>query len=156
MTGALPKGEEVILTALIQYPNGMSGRQISAITGYAQQTRDVYVTKLVGRGLVARDRPGHVVAIQPEASRALPVIEPLPTGQALRDFWLQRLSKGESSILQVVMDAYPNEIDGPTVSEKTGYAQQTRDVYVTKMIGKEIIDRVKPGWLRASDTLFDS
>jgi hypothetical protein len=154
-SSALPRGEAAILTALIQYPNGLTGKQLSVITGYVQQSRDTYVSALVGRNLAARDRPGHVIALQPAASEALPVIKELPTGPALQDYWLGKLSKGEAAIFRVIVDAYPEAVQGASITEQTGYVQQSRDTYISKMVGKEIVERVSPGWIRASDALFE-
>ena len=151
----LSKGETSVLTALIQYPNGLTGRQLSVITGYVQQSRDTYLSRLVGRGLAVRDRPGHITAVQPAANRALPSVEPLPTGSALQEFWLQRLSRGEAAILRVVINEYPGAIQSTSITEQTGYVQQSRDAYISRMVGKEIISRVQPGWVRASDALFE-
>jgi hypothetical protein len=42
--------------------------------------------------------------------------QPLPTGQALREFWLNKLSRGERELLA----NYPSEFDRHQLSEATG------------------------------------
>jgi DNA-binding MarR family transcriptional regulator len=153
--GELPAGEARVLTALIQYPDGLTGSQLSALTGYTQPTRDKYLTNLSTRGLAHRDRPGHAVAIQPAASHALPTITPLPTGEDLREYWFQRLPQGEAAVLKVICEAWPEEIHGSKISEVTGYTQPTRDKYITNLSGKTIVDRVRPGFVKANPQLFD-
>lgn len=151
----LPAGEARVLTALIQFPDGLTGSQLSALTGYTQPTRDKYLTNLSTKGLAQRDRPGHAVAVQPAASSALPSISPLPTGEELRDYWFSRLPSGESAVLKVICEAWPEEIHGSKISELTGYTQPTRDKYVTNLSGKTIVDRTRPGYVKANPQLFD-
>ena len=86
---------------------------------------------------------------------ALPDAEPLPTGAALRDYWLARLPEGERRILEVLIESYPAEMDREVVSEKTGYDKRsTRDAYIQRLGLKQLVVASR-GEVKASDELFD-
>lgn len=148
---SLPKGEARILTALIQYPNGLGRSQITALTGFARSTRDRYLQFLAAKGL-ATSSGSNLVATDAGIA-ALPGAEPLPTGVALQNYWLSKLPSGEAAILKVLMEAYPSEVDREAVSTATGLARSTRDRYAQFLAAKELIESSR-GALKASDNLF--
>jgi hypothetical protein len=81
------KAERMVMSALIQYPEGLTVRKLATITGYAKGGGGFRgaLSKLRTAGYIeGRD---HLVAT--DAGRAaLPDVEPMPTGQALLDHWL--------------------------------------------------------------------
>ncbi|MDZ7735874.1 MAG: hypothetical protein U5P41_07090 [Gammaproteobacteria bacterium] len=82
-----------------QYPAGATREQLSGLTGYKRSSRDAYVQRLKSKGLV-EPVAGGVVRITDAGVAALgDDFEPLPTGKALRNYWLERLSGGEREIL---------------------------------------------------------
>lgn len=150
-SGELPIGEEKILAALIQYPNGLERNQLTVLTGYKRSTRDRYLQYLAEKGFVA-PAGGKMVATD-EGQAALPNAEPLPTGQALQDYWLERLPEGERAILNVLIPAYPDAVDREQISEVTGYKRSTRDRYLQYLANKELVQAGR-GEVKASDNLF--
>ena len=59
--------------------------------------------------------------ITPDGVEALGDYEPLPSGPALIDYWLRRLSKAERSILKVLTEYYPRLMTKEEIAEQAGY-----------------------------------
>ena len=152
----LPKGERAVLTAIAQNPEGAARDQISVLTGYKRQTRDAYILRLSAKGYVETAYGGLAKATS-EGIRALgSSFAPLPTGQALVDYWLQRLPRGEGEVFKVLVDAWPDSVTREWVTEKTGFARQTRDAYIGRLVRRKIVDKPGQGQpVRASQALMD-
>jgi len=150
----LPEGERKVLAALIQYPNGLERSQIAILTGYSKRsTRDAYIQRL--RLKTYCDVRGSKVFATDEGRTALPDFEPLPSGDALQAYWLNRLPEGERKVLEYLISQYPNEVSREEVSEKTGYEKRsTRDAYIQRLGLKELVV-ASHGEVKASDELFD-
>lgn len=149
----LPKGEALVLRALIQYPNGLRKEQLGVLTTFKRSTRDAYVQRLRERGFVQQDGD-RVVATQ-EGFAAMPNVEPLPTGQALREFWDRELPSGEQQVLALLCEFYPSGVDKEHIDEVTGFARSTRDAYLQRLAAKELVVDVGRGSVKASDNLFE-
>lgn len=149
----LPIGERKTLCALIQYPNGLTRRQLTTLTGYKRSTRDAYIQRLRERGFV--DVSGEFILATQTGLDALPDAEPLPTGQALQDYWLSRLPQGERSVMEQLIHNYPQAVDRETLTEATGYKRSTRDAYLQRLSAKELVEESGRGMVKASATLFD-
>lgn len=149
-SGSLPVGEEKILAALIQYPNGLERNQLTVLTGYKRSTRDAYIQRLGEKGFVRVS--GKVFATN-EGIAALPDYEPLPTGEALIDYWRTKLPEGEWKILEELIIAYPKPVDRDTLTDSTGYKRSTRDAYIQRLSSKELVDPSR-GAVTASESLF--
>lgn len=150
-SGALPIGEEKILAALIQYPNGLERNQLTVLTGYKRSTRDAYIQRLGEKSFV-EVRGGKVLATS-EGVAALPNYEPLPTGEALQAYWRDRLPEGEWKILEQLIASYPVALDRDYLTEQTGYKRSTRDAYIQRLASKELVEPGR-GEVKASDNLF--
>lgn len=151
--GELPKGERAILTAVAQYDGGVSRKQLTVLTGYKRSTRDAYIQRLAERGHVAV--AGDQIAPTDEGLAALgPDFEPLPTGDALREFWMGRLPEGERKLLEALVEHYPKAVPRETVGEATGFKRSTRDAYLQRMQSKRVIVNVGRGEVKAADELF--
>jgi hypothetical protein len=149
--GSLPIGEQKILTALIQYPNGLERNQLTVLTGYKRSTRDAYIQRL-GEKQFVEVRGGKVFATM-NGHAALPEAEPLPTGEDLQRYWLERLPEGERAILKVLIEAYPEPVDREALTDATSYKRSTRDAYLQRLTSKELVER-GGGPARASENLF--
>jgi hypothetical protein len=149
--GQLPHGEEKILSACIQFPDGLKREQITVLTGFKRSTRDAYVYRLSTKGLV-KDAGGLIVATH-EGIAVMPNAEPLPTGDDLQKHWRQRLPSGERQLFGHIISAYPNSISREQLSELTGFKRSTRDAYLYRMKAK-ILFSEHAGEIRASNTLF--
>jgi hypothetical protein len=151
--GELTEGERRVLTAAAQYGEGVTREQISVLTSYKRSTRDKYLQLLAQKGYVT---PGGAELVATDAGRAaLGDFEELPTGQALVDYWMQRLPEGERRIFEIVVAAYPNgvrrdELDGPT-----GFKRSTRDKYLQHSIARRILEPAGAGEVRAAATFFE-
>lgn len=148
----LPKGEKATLIALAQYPNGLAREQLTVLTGYKRSSRDSYLQRLGERGYVSRD--GAKMTITDSGIAALGSdYQPLPTGAALRDYWLDRLPEGEGVILMVLIRHYPNWIGRGDLDHATRYKRSSRDSYLQRLRAKELVT-AEGGAVRAADVLF--
>jgi len=149
----LPSGEARVLTALAQYPAGLFREQLTVLTAFKRSTRDAYIQRLGERGFTTVQQ-GKVFATESGVAVLGEGFEPLPTGIALQEYWLDRLPIGESKILQVLIEAYPKAVDRETLSEAIGQKRSTRDAYIQRMGAKELVESVGRGEVRASENLF--
>lgn len=148
----LPPGERATLTALIQFPEGLRREQLTVLTGYKRSSRDAYIQRLRERGFL--ETAGDRVTATDAGMGVLPDAEPLPTGRALQQHWLQRLPKGEREVLQILIAAYPRTVFRTSIDEKTGFQRSSRDAYLQRMRAKQLITEPSRGEVRASEDLF--
>jgi uncharacterized protein len=151
--GDLGKGEMVILTACGQYPEGVERDQLTVLTGYKRSSRDTYIQRLQQKGLV--NVQGKAIFITDAGFDVLgPDFETLPTGDELREYWMNRLTGGERKVLEVVCSWYPNEIERGLIDEQTGYQRSSRDTYIQRLSARKLVVSTAPSRVRASDSLF--
>jgi hypothetical protein len=151
---ALPLGLRTCLTAIAQHDGGVDRDQLSVLTGYKRSTRDAYLRKLLDRGDVAVAGTGRVIATQAGVAELGDDYQPLPTGAGLRDYWMNRLPEGERRVLEVLLQAYPNDLQRADIDVATGYKRSTRDAYLSKLITRRLIEFGTEG-MRATSRLFD-
>lgn len=151
--GYLPPGEKATLIAAAQYPDGITREQASILTGYKRSSRDAYIQRLLGRGHVEL-RGSHVVATDAGVAALGADYEPLPTGEALQRYWLERLPLGEKAVLDVALTVYPEDVDVETVDARTGYRRSSRDAYIQRLVARQLLTRGR-GAVRASAVLFE-
>lgn len=144
------KGERKILIAIAQYPEGVDREQLTILTGYKRSSRDTYLQRLRAAGYI---EDGETISATQEGVDALGNFDPLPTGDALRDYWLQRLGGGEREILRVVIESYPDAVDREVISESTTYKRSSRDTYLQRLGARKLIVSTRDG-IRASEALF--
>ena len=123
------------------------------LTAFKRSTRDAYIQRLGERAFTTVQQ-GKVFATESGVAALGEDFEPLPTGIALQEYWLDRLPIGESKILQVLIEAYPKAVDRETLSEAIGQKRSTRDAYIQRMGAKELVESVGRGEVRASENLF--
>lgn len=151
--GSIPIGEAAMLRALIQYPAGLRRDQLTVLTGYKRSTRDAYIARLRDRGLIETNL---VLVIATDAARrVVPDAEPLPTGPALRDWWMAQLPSGEGAVLDELVKAYPAAVRRDALDLATGFRRSTRDAYLNRLAARELVEDVSRGEVRASATLFE-
>lgn len=149
---ALPSGERTVLTAIAQHQAGVSREQLTVLTGYKRSTRDAYLQRLRERGMILIE---HLIVATFAGLRALGSnFQPLPTGRALFEHWVNRLPEGEAKILRLVCQAFPGTIYREELGTKTGYARSSRDAYLQRLKSRQLIT-VSGDGIRASQTLFD-
>jgi len=148
----LPPGEKAVLSACIQFPDGLERSQLTVLTGYKRSSRDAYIARLREKGYILVN--GEVVRATAEGEAALPDAEPLPTGAALRDYWMARLPPGERAILEVLISHYPVDIARAALDEHTEYKRSSRDAYLARLAAKQLVTEPERGTVRATDALF--
>ncbi len=147
----LGKGELRILTAIAQHTDGVSREQISVLTGYKRSSRDTYMQRLSSAGLI--ETGPTVTATAEGISKLGPDFELLPTGDALRSYWLDRLGGGEKALLQEVITVYPSALSRGQLSARTNYKRSSRDTYLQRLKARQLIV-VSGAGVSASDKLF--
>ena len=150
--GRLPPGETAVLSACIQYPDGLARSQLTVLTGYKRSSRDAYIARLREKGYVTTS--GDRVQSTDEGNTALPDAAPLPTGPELRDFWNHRLPDGERKVLEILCAAYPDAVPRADLDEQTGYMRSSRDAYIARLRAKQLVDEPSRGMVRATEALF--
>ena len=150
--GALPTGERAVLTAIAMYPGGAERELVGVLSGYKRSTRDRYIQFVTGKGY-AELRGDGLFATQ-EGIDALGDFQPLPTGGALRDYWLQRLPEGERRILGCLIEAYPEAVERDPLGEAVAYKRSTRDRYLQTLTTRKLVTADR-GTVRAADILFE-
>lgn len=150
----LPPGEQAVLTAALQYPDGLDRRRLGILTGYKRSSRDAYIARLAQKGLVSTTGG----ALYPtDAGRAAlnGSFEPLPVGAALIEYWRQRLPEGERKTLDVLLEAGGQDVPRERIDMVTGYRRSSRDAYLTRLKARGLVDVTGPGTVRATAALFE-
>lgn len=150
----LGKGERIILIAVAQCPDGASREQLTILTGYKRSSRDTYLQRLFSQDLIANNGRGNIVATEGGMAVLGPDFEPLPTGEALQAYWLNRLTGGERTILEALIRAYPKAVEREALSEATEYKRSSRDTYLQRLTARRLVVAVGRGEVRASEELF--
>lgn len=143
-------GERAILIACAQHEGGCDREQIGVLTGYKRSTRDAYIQRLRTKGYLADGEP---IAATDAGIDALGVFDRLPTGDALRMYWLNRLPEGEQRVLEAVCEAYPNPVARERIGDLTDYKRSTRDAYLQRLGARKLV-KLERGGVVASELLF--
>jgi hypothetical protein len=151
---SLPEGEKKILTWLCQKGCEVDRSQLTIMTGYKRSSRDAYIARLKNKGYVASSGSG-IEATQAGVNALGGNYTPLPTGDALQEYWLKELPEGERKILEVLIAAYPYAVSRDAITDKTNYMRSSRDAYIARAKTKELIVDAGSGMIKAADTLFD-
>lgn len=153
--GRMTPGEQMILTALIQYPKGLTREQLTVMTMYKRSSRDTYLAKLKVRGFI--EGAGERAVVTDAGKKAMPHAKPLPTGRKLREWVMSELPQGERNVLQALLDAHPYAMQRDEIDKVTGYKRSSRDTYLSKLQARELVfrDDASSGAWRPSRTLFD-
>jgi uncharacterized protein len=151
---AIGKGERQILIAIASYDNGVTPEQLTVLTGYKRSSRNTYLQRLTSAGYVNKVAE-RLTATDAGIDALGDDYEPLPTGVALRDYWLHRLrTGGEAVILDALIAAYPNSLTGEEIDERTGYKRSSRNTYLQRLRARELITSAGNN-STASTLLFD-
>lgn len=123
------------------------------LTGYKRSTRDAYLQRLRGAGMI--DQQGdQIVATAAGLGELGSDFEPLPTGADLREHWLRRLPEGERRVLEVVVDGHPRAVARDSITDVTGYKRSTRDAYLQRLASRRLVVAGGSGTVSASPELF--
>lgn len=120
----LTKMQKAIAGALATHGT-LSQRQLGLFTGYAHKSGS-FANALSGlrtRGLI--EGGGQSLTITDEGLEVLEAnggFDPLPTGQALVDWWLGRLPKAQAAMLGALLEVYPASLTVDELADRAGYA----------------------------------
>lgn len=134
---SLPQGERAVLTAVAQH-DAVSREQVTILTGYKTSTRNAYIQRLREKGLVEFQGQDILVTAAGELTLG-DDFEKLPTGGALRAYWLQKLPEGERRIFAVLTERYPKGVSREDLSELTGYKTSTRNAYIQRLSTRKLV-----------------
>ena len=151
--GDLGKAEKVVLTVLVQHPEGRTKTQIALLSGYSIKSSGLSNALGRLRSLGYATKGGTTTQATPAGIAALGDVEPLPTGHELLEHWRSQLGKAEKACLDAFVDAWPHELDKPTVADRTGYSSSSSGLSnaLGRLRSLELVD----GW-KASDDLMAS
>lgn len=149
----LKGGLAKILECLIQHgANGCTSKQLAVLTGYKQTSRYEFSRQLVASRL-AEYRGDNLIAT--DAGRAaLPNVAALPSGDELRELWMNKLDGGELQIFKILVESYPDDVQAQQISETTNYKQTSIYEFGRKLIARQLATKNRGGALRASETLY--
>lgn len=119
--GPLPKAQSAILAALAQHGTRTTV-QVALLTGYSHKSGGYRnsLSSLRTAGYI--DGRGDIT-ITDAGLAALGDYDPLPTGVELREWWKDKhLGKAERAILDVLADAWPDEVPVDRIAEAAGYS----------------------------------
>jgi hypothetical protein len=150
---SLGKAERMVMTALAQNPQGCEKTQLGILAGYSPGSGHFnnIMGKLRSAGYVNRGEP---IAITQEGIDALGSYEPLPTGEALRAYWLGRLGKAEGAILTALIGSYPQGLTKDELGAEAGYSSNSG--HFNNVLGKLRTLKLAEGYgeIKASGALF--
>ncbi len=151
--GDLGKGERAILAVLAQYPHGKNRRALGTLSGYSSSggSFGTYLSRLRGKGYIDGS---DVIRITDAGAEALGDFEPMPLGEELQHYWLDRLGKGEAAILSVLLEHYPATLERDELGRLAGYdaCGGSFGTYLSRLRTKELVDERE---LRASEAFFE-
>jgi len=116
-----------------------SVKRLAILAGYSQSgTFSAAITRLRRGGYIVSMSGSHAIT---DLGRPLVSVGPLPTGQALMDYWSSRLGSCGTSILEVLVRAYPLEVKTAELAEATHYkASGTFSATQTKLRHLGLVD----------------
>ncbi|MBZ0270559.1 hypothetical protein K8I61_00870 [bacterium] len=153
----LSKAGRAILTALAQYhPRGRSKAQIGILTGYRHKSGNFNnaLSQLRKLGAIEGIDP---IGITDIGLALLGNYDPLPTGQALHEYWTNSntLPLASKRILEVLIADHPSVLTKEFLGEHTGYAPTSGNFNnaVSKLCSLELAHR-RDGGLVAAEEFF--
>lgn len=145
-----------MLTALAQYPAGLSKKQVLLHADYsANGATAAAFAEIAKNGYMqgGKDR----VCITAAGVAALGTFEPLPSGAALRRQLLNgsKLDRMEKAFLSALIDAYPNAVSKADLLQTANYsANGATAAAFAHLIGLSYVTSPAAKMLRASEDLF--
>jgi hypothetical protein len=141
------KTERTILAVLAQH-GPRTHSQLALLSGYSAKASTIGVSlgKLRKAGLVAEGQP---ITATPEGIDWLgDDYEPLPTGEALIEYWRNKFGLTEQRVLDAMLSLYPATTTQAEIADLTGYSRTASTIGVA--LGRLRKVGVVDGW-RISD-----
>lgn len=118
----LGRADRALLTALVQFPDGLTKARLAFVAGYSvtSSSFSTALGALRSAGLV--EKSGSPIRATSAGLQLLPVVPAPPTREERLSFWGSRLGKAERTFLEVLAEAYPDSLTKEEISERTGYS----------------------------------
>jgi hypothetical protein len=144
-----------MMIALAQRPQGLTRRSLGVRAGMSSQSGTFATYLAKGRTLGWLNGDANAIRVTDAGLEALGSYEPLPTGSALRAYWIGEFGGGAARLLEAIAAAYPDGITRDQAGDAAQLSPQsgTFATYLSKLRALELISG--SGTLRASDELFD-
>ena len=151
---AATKGARRLLIAIAQ--SGMAGAtqaKLAVLTGYKATSRRTYLGELIANAYAIRTEDRFVAT-----SKGMEWLggdyKPLPVGAELRRHLIDSLPPGETKLLAVLVDRFPEIVSREELSRVTGYKATSIRTYAAALATREVATSSREG-LAASPLLFD-
>jgi len=145
-SGRLGEGERKILVAIAQHGQ-VTKPQLAVLTGYKRSSYNTYLQRLAARGFI---NPDSLTATDAGIAE-LGDFEPLPTGDALAEYWRRELSGGELAIFEIVIKANGKPVSKDLIGELTGYQRSSYNTYIQRLSARQLVIVGKSGVLAAEE-----
>lgn len=154
--GTLGKAERSILSVLAQFPAGRTKGQLAMLARYAVNGGGFNnaISSLRTKGFVEGSKDQLRIT---EAGLSQPIDwEPLPTGEALLQYWVGQVPKAAGMVLQVLAESWPEPVSKAEVAERTGYEASGGGFNnaLSRLRTLDLITRGDP--MRANDDLMEA
>lgn len=149
---SLGKGEIIILQAICQFHEGISNEHIAVLTGYKTTSRRSYLQRLRAKGYI-EEREDLYFSTDSGISALGSDFEPLPQGDALREYWSRRLTGGEKVIFDILVAHYPDEVSFEIIEEMSGYKTTSRRSYLQRLGARKLVI-INGQSAKINDTLY--
>jgi hypothetical protein len=102
--------------------------QLAVFSGYSAKSRHVDNTISALRTSGYLSGSSDALVITEAGLTALGEYEPLPTGQALIDYWIREAGAAPGAMLAALVRVYPRTLTRDEVAEASGYSPTSRHV----------------------------
>lgn len=144
-----------MMIALANRP-GISAEQIGVRAGLSSKSGSfgTYLGKGRSNGWITGDR--NALTLTDEGLTILGSYEELPTGTALRQYWVGELGGGASRMLEELANVHPSPLSAEEVAERAGISSSSGSfgTYLGRLRSLELVTGSRSA-LKASDELFD-
>lgn len=149
-------GLRKMLIALAQRPKGLNRKQLAVRSGISPRggSFNTYLSRGRTNGWINGENQA-VMTITEAGVHALGTYEPLPTGRALLDHWINELgSSGSARMLKAIAEHYPDAIDRDALAERANVALSggSFNTYLSRLRSLELVEGSKE--IKASAELF--
>lgn len=154
-TSSLPPGEQAVLKAAAQFGGrGASRGTITLMSGFKKSSRDAYIARLRGKGLL--DLSGDVVIATPKGIAEIGPVDPVPTGAAAIDYWrtTSNLPPGEQVIFRVVADHAPAAVTREAIQAAVQLKRSSTNAYISRLAQRLLITSDRGG-VRLAPAFFE-
>lgn len=149
----LPEGEVAVLKVACHQRGSVDRKKIRILTGYKRSSVDAYIARLKAKDMIELDGSS-VLATQASYDALGPNFVPLPTGDALIEYWEKNLPEGEWAVLEILIGFDGAPVARDYIDTTTGYARSSRDAYIARLKAKQLVEVTSSG-VAASAVLFE-